>query len=102
HHTRNEYDLARGTFRVRGDSIEVLPAYEEDLAYRLEFFGDDLEAITQIDPLTGRSQGRLEHITIYPGSHHVTPQEKRLVALDLIKEELKERIALFEKENKLV
>lgn len=99
---RNDYDFARATFRVRGDVLEVFPAYEEDLAYRFEFFGDDLERISQIDPLTGNTQGKIETVTIYPSSHHVTPEEVRLHAIETIKEELKERYAFFEKENRYV
>lgn len=99
---RNDYDFARATFRVRGDVLEVFPAYEEDLAFRVEFFGDDIERISAIDPLTGKVLNRVESTTIYPSSHHVTPEEVRLFALDTIKEELKERIVYFHKENRLV
>lgn len=99
---RNDYDFARATFRVRGDVLEVFPAYEDDLAFRIEFFGDDIERISEIDPLTGKVRKRLEGITIYPSSHHVTPEQVRLTAIETIKEELKERIAYFEKENRLI
>lgn len=99
---RNDYDFARATFRVRGDLLEIFPAYEEDIAFRIEFFGDDIERISEIDPLTGRSRHRVEEITIYPGSHHVTPEEVRFEALQTIREELKGRLEEFERESKLV
>lgn len=102
HYKRNDYDLARGNFRVRGDIIEIVPAYEEDKAYRIEFFGDEIERLSEIDPLTGRIFRRLDQITIFPGSHHVTPEEVRHKALVTIEEELKERVKFFETENKLV
>lgn len=99
---RNDYDFARATFRVRGDVLEIFPAYEEDLAIRVEFFGDEIERISEIDPLTGRVQRRVESITIYPSSHHVTPEEVRHHAIETIKAELKERMKTFEEENKLI
>lgn len=102
HYKRNDYDLIRSTFRARGDNLEVMPAYEENLAYRIEFFGDEVERISEIDPLTGKVRKRLEKINIYPGSHHVTPEGVRLHAISTIRTELKERIAFFEKENLLV
>ena len=102
HYKRNDYDLARANFRVRGDILEIVPAYEEDIGYRIEFFGDEIERISQIDPLTGEVQSRLEELSIYPGSHHVTPEEVRFGALETIKEELSERIQYFETENKLL
>lgn len=99
---RNDFDFARATFRVRGDVLEIFPAYEEDLAYRVEFFGDDIERISEIDPLRGKSRQKLDSITIYPSSHHVTPEEVRLHALDTIKAELKERMEFFENEKRYV
>ncbi len=99
---RNDYDLARSTFRARGDILEVMPSYEVASAYRIEFFGDEIERISEIDPLTGKVLQRLETVSIYPGSHHVTPEEVRLEALETIKVELAERITTFEKENKLI
>jgi excinuclease ABC subunit B len=99
---RNDYDFSRATFRVRGDILEIFPAYEEDIAYRLEFFGDDLERISMIDPLTGKTSQQLSTITIYPGSHFVTPEQIRLDAMESIKAELKERAAFFESQNKLI
>lgn len=97
---RNDYDFSRATFRVRGDVLEIFPAYEEDLAMRVEFFGDEIERISEIDPLTGKLKRRIQSITIYPSSHHVTPEEVRLHAIDTIKAELKGRMALYESENK--
>jgi excinuclease ABC subunit B len=102
HYKRSDFELVRATFRARGDVLEIMPAYEEDLAYRVEFFGDEIERISQIDPLTGKVQNRLEKITIFPGSHHVTPEEVRWKAVATIRTELKERIGFFEKENKLI
>lgn len=99
---RNDFDFFRTTFRVRGDVLDIFPAYEEDLAVRIEFFGDEVERISEIDPLTGKVLRRIESITIYPGSHHVTPEEVRLEAIEKIKAELAERIEFFEKENKLI
>lgn len=99
---RNDYELTRTHFRVRGDILEVVPAYEDDLAFRIEFFGDEVERISEIDPLTGRVKRRVKAVSIYPGSHHVTPEEVRLSAIETIKEELKERIAYFDRENFLV
>jgi excinuclease ABC subunit B len=99
---RNDFDFSRATFRVRGDVLDIFPAYEEDLAIRVEFFGDEIERISELDPLTGKSRRRLETITIYPSSHHVTPEEVRLHAMETIKEELKERASDFEKEQKYI
>ena len=102
HYKRGDFDLARGTFRARGDVLEVMPAYEENLAYRIEFFGDEIDRISEIDPLTGKVRERHEKISILPGSHHVTPEGVRLNAIVTIKEELKERIAFFAKEERLI
>jgi excinuclease ABC subunit B len=102
HYKRNDYDLTRATFRVRGDILEIVPAYEEDLAYRIEFFGNEIERLSEIDPLTGKVRQRLNQITIYPGSHYVTPESVRWTAIQTIREELTARIAHFEKENRLI
>lgn len=99
---RNDYDLSRSSFRVRGDIIEIVPSYEEDLAYRIEFFGDEIDRISRIDPLTGRVIDRVDSVTIFPGSHHVTPEEVRDQALITIQDELNDRVSFFESENKLV
>lgn len=99
---RNDVDFFRATFRVRGDILEIFPAYEDDLAIRVEFFGDEIERISEIDPLTGKVIRRVDQAVVYPGSHHVTPEEVRLNALESIKAELKERAAWFEQQNLLV
>lgn len=99
---RNDFDFSRSTFRVRGDILDIFPAYEDDLAIRVEFFGDDIERISEIDPLTGKVKRRLETMTIYPSSHHVSPEEVRLHALETIKAELGERMEFFEKEKRLI
>ena len=98
---RNDIDFHRSTFRVRGDVVDVFPAGEE-LAYRLEFFGDEVEKITQIDPLTGEILTRLDSYKIFPGSHYVTPQEKLKLALGQIEKELAQRLQKFKKEGKLL
>jgi len=99
---RNDYDFARATFRVRGDVLEIFPAYEEDLALRVEFFDDEIERLSEIDPLTGKVKRRVTEATIYPSSHHVTPEEVRLHALETIKAELQERMSFYEKEKKYI
>ncbi|HET9098092.1 MAG TPA: excinuclease ABC subunit UvrB [Candidatus Saccharimonadales bacterium] len=98
---RNDIDFHRSTFRVRGDVVDVFPAGEE-LAYRMEFFGDEVERITKIDPLTGEILKELNSYRIFPGSHYVTPQDKLKVALGQIESELEQRLALFRKEGKLL
>jgi excinuclease ABC subunit B len=98
---RNDIDFHRGTFRVRGDVVDIFPAGDE-AAYRIEFFGDELERITQINPLTGEIEKTLNKLTIFPGSHYVTPNEKLVRALDKIRQETEERAAWFRMHNKLV
>jgi excinuclease ABC subunit B len=98
---RNDIDFHRSTFRVRGDVVDIYPASEE-LAYRIEFFGDQVERITQIDPLTGEILSRPKFVTIFPGSHYVTPYDKLKSALVNIETELDQRVSQFKKENKLV
>jgi excinuclease ABC subunit B len=98
---RNDIDFHRGTFRVRGDVVDVFPAGEE-VAYRIEFFGDEVERITKIDPLTGEILGKPEKLQIFPGSHYVTPFDKLKVALGSIQEELGQRLRQFKAEGKLV
>jgi excinuclease ABC subunit B len=98
---RNDIDFHRGTFRVRGDVVDIFPAGEET-AYRVELFGDEIEKITRIDPLTGEVLGNLKNLTIYPGSHFVTPAEKLEVAIGKIKTELDERLAYFNKNGQLL
>jgi excinuclease ABC subunit B len=98
---RNDIDFHRGTFRVHGDVVDVFPAGEE-LAYRIEFFGDELERILKIDPLTGEILAKPTALTVFPGSHYVTPNEKLQVALGHIEQELADRLHLFKKESKLL
>jgi excinuclease ABC subunit B len=102
HYKRNDFELARTTFRVRGDVLEVAPAYEENIAYRIEFFGDEIDRISLIDPLSGGVRKRVDQISIFPGSHHVTPEDVRFKAIDTIQEELKERTAFFDKEQRFI
>jgi excinuclease ABC subunit B len=98
---RNDIDFHRGTFRVKGDVVDVFPA-GQDVAYRIEFFGDEVDRITQIDPLTGEILSEPEVITIFPSSHYVTPKQKLAVAIDNIKREFEERLDWFEKHDKLL
>lgn len=98
---RNDVDFHRSTFRVRGDVVDVFPAGEE-VAYRIEFFGDEVDRITQIDPLTGEILKNKDSIKIFPGSHYVTPHDKLKVALGQIERELEERLARFRMEGKLL
>ena len=102
HYDRNDFDFHRGTFRVRGDRVEIFPSYEEDKAIRLEFFGDEIENISEIDPLRGIVIKRLKHATIYPASHYVTGRKVLQKAFKSISAELKERIDYFRKNNKLI
>jgi len=99
---RNEIDFRRSTFRSRGDILEIFPAYEEDLAIRVEFFDEEVERISEIDPLTNKVIRRLEHYTLYPASHHVTPEEVRDRARQTIHQELLERLELFESQGQLL
>ncbi len=102
HYERGDIDFYRGRFRVRGDILDIYPVHEEDLAIRISFFGDEVEAIQEIDPLTGKTTRSLKRITIYPASHYVTTSAIREKAIEYIKEELEERILLFHKRNKLL
>jgi excinuclease ABC subunit B len=99
---RNDLDFHRGTFRVRGDRVEIFPAYEEDRAIRVEFFGDEVEAIKEIDPLRGKTLRILPKVTIYPASHYVTPELVRRQALSAIEAEMQERVPWFESQGKLI
>ena len=101
-YTRNDMDFHRGTFRVRGDVVEIFPAYSGSEAYRVEFFGDEVDRITEIDGLTGEPKLQLGHIAIFPASHYVVPKEKMLQATENILAELKERVADFKSEDKLL
>lgn len=99
---RNEMDFKRGTFRVRGDVIEIFPAASTDRAIRIEFFGDEVDRITEIDILTGEIKATLEHIAIFPASHYVVAPEKMMEATKAIEEELAERVDYFKSEDKLL
>ena len=99
---RNDLDFTRGVFRVRGDRVDVFPAYEEDRAVRVEFFGDEIETIAEIDPLKGEVVNRLARTVIYPASHYVTSKQSRQAIIDRILDELKERIDYFRDSGKLI
>jgi excinuclease ABC subunit B len=99
---RNEIDFGRGTFRVRGDVIDVFPAENADLAVRISLFDDEIETLHLFDPLTGRTQQRVGRFTVFPASHYVTPRATVLRAIDTIKAELKDRLEFFYREQKLV
>ncbi len=101
-YTRNDMDFRRGTFRVRGDVLEVYPAYSGSEAYRIEFFGDEVDRITEIDALTGEGKLQLGHLAVFPASHYVVPQEKMLLATENILEEMKGQVAFFKSEDKLL
>jgi len=101
-YTRNEVDFSRGTFRVRGDTIDVFPAEHAELAVRIETFDDEIESLQLFDPLTGRVRQKIPRFTVYPGSHYVTPRATVLRAIETIKDELRERLAWFRQENKLI
>ena len=101
-YTRNDMDFHRGTFRVRGDVLEVFPAYSGSEAYRIEFFGDEVDRITQIDAMTGEGRLQLGHVAIFPASHYVVPKEKLQLATENILEELGERVTFFKSEDKLL
>ena len=99
---RNEMDFHRGTFRVRGDVLEVIPAYSEDTAIRIEWFGDEVERITEIDVLTGEIKDELKHIAIFPASHYVVDKENIARAVTAIQAELEERVKEFKRQDKLL
>ena len=99
---RNDMDFKRGTFRVRGDVVEVFPSSYGDTAVRIEFFGDEVDRITEIDTLTGEVKNRLEHVAIFPNSHYVIPPEKMEGAIAAIEKELAEQVAYFKSEDKLI
>ena len=99
---RNDYDFYRGTFRVRGDVVEIFPVYEAERAIRLEFFGDTIEAISEIDPLRGKTIQKINKALIHPASHYVTSRDNLKRAMDSIREELRERLKILKAENKLL
>jgi len=102
HYERNDLDFHRGVFRVRGDRIEIFPAYEENKAIRIEFFGDEIESLAEIDPLKGSIIKKLKDVKLFPASHYVTSKSRLQKAIETIKTELKERTAYFRKEKKLI
>ena len=101
-YTRNDMDFHRGTFRVRGDVVEIFPAYLSKEAYRVEFFGDEVDRITQIDVVTGEAVCQLEHIAIFPASHYVVSEDKMKLATENILKECEERVKYFKSEDKLI
>ena len=101
-YTRNDYDFHRGTFRVRGDVLEIIPAYEDEKALHIEFFGDEIDAIREIDPLTGEVLGRISKTVIYPASHYVSDRDNLVRAMGDIRDELRERLVQFQDSGKLL
>ncbi len=101
-YTRNDMDFKRGSFRVRGDVLEVFPAASTDRAVRIEFFGDEIDRLTEIDVLTGEKKAELSHIAIFPASHYVVPRDKMIEAAANIRQEMEERVAYFKSEDKLL
>ena len=99
---RVDYDFHRGTFRVRGDTVEVFPAYEDKSALRIEFFDDVVESLLEVDPLRGKVRRRVDKATVYPASHYVTTAERMKAAVAAIREELREHLAVLKRENKLL
>ena len=101
-YTRNEMDFKRGTFRAKGDIVEIYPSGENEKAIRVEFFGDEIDKISEINPLTGKSIGTRNHVMIFPNSHYVTTDEKRDKALESIEKEMEERVKYFKSQNKFI
>lgn len=101
-YTRNDMDFKRGSFRVRGDVLEIFPAASTDRAVRVEFFGDEIDRLTEIDVLTGEKKAELSHVAIFPASHYVAPREKMIEAAADIRQEMEERVAYFKSEDKLL
>jgi excinuclease ABC subunit B len=99
---RNDIDFSRGTFRVRGDVVEIFPAYEREKAIRIEWFGDEIETIAEVDPLRGKVLRKVDEVSIFPGSHYVTPADRLVKAMTGIKEELRGRLVELKNANKLV
>ncbi|GAB6163739.1 excinuclease ABC subunit UvrB [Desulfothermus naphthae] len=102
YYERNDYDFHRGTFRVRGDVVEIIPAYKQEQAIRIEFFGDEIESISEINPLTGEVLDQIEKTVIFPASHYVSEKDNLMRAISDIREELRERLEWFYVHNKLV
>ena len=102
HYDRNEMDFHRSTFRVKGDTLDIFPADTDEYAYRVEFFGDEIDRICEIDPLTGQVRRELNFIAVFPASHYVMPQDKIVKATESIRAELEERVKYFKSEDKLL
>ena len=102
HYERNDVDFSRGTFRVRGDTVEIFPAYEREKAIRVEWWGDEIESISEVDPLRGRVLRKVDEVSIFPGSHYATASEQLVRARDTIRVELRERLVELKAANKLV
>jgi len=102
HYERNDYDLHRGTFRVRGDVVEIIPAYNREISLRIEFFGDEIDSICEADPLTGEVKAKIRKTVIYPGSHYVTDRDNLNRAMDDIRDELQVTLASMKQGNRLV
>lgn len=101
-YTRNELDFKRGTFRAKGDIVEIYPSDESEMAIRVEFWGDEVEKISEINPLTGKTIALRDHVWIFPNSHYVTTSDKMEKALKNIEKEMKERVAYFKEKGKLI
>jgi excinuclease ABC subunit B len=99
---RNDIDFHRGSFRVRGDVVEVFPVYENETAIRIEFFGDEIEAMKEVDPLRGKVKGEIDRYAIFPGSHYVTPQQQMRAAIESIRVELRERLDFYDKAGRFL
>ncbi|MBQ3381248.1 MAG: DEAD/DEAH box helicase family protein, partial [Oscillospiraceae bacterium] len=99
---RNDLAFERNRFRVRGDSVEIFPVYSQNSAIRIEFFGDEVDRISEVNPVTGAAVRILNHVAIYPASHYVTTKEKMAAAIERIREECDERVRFFEAQNKLI
>src|ERR671937_3235036 len=99
---RNDHDFSRGTFRVKGDTIEIFPAYEEERAIRVELFGDVIESIKEIDPLRGKVLDEIDKVSVFPSSHYVTSTERRKTAIESIREELRDRLIELRGQDKLL
>ena len=101
-YSRNDMELQRTNFRVRGDTLEIFPAQRNEFLLRIEFFGDEIDRISEVEPLTGKVHAELSHVMIYPASHYVVAQDKVNLACDQIEKELEERVRFFKSEDKLI
>ena len=101
-YTRNEIDFKRGTFRARGDIVEIYPSDQNETSVRIEFWGDEIETISEINPVNGKVVGKRNHIMIFPNSHYVTTSDKMERAIQTIEQEMEERVEYFKSQNKLI